>query len=93
MQDEIYHELNDIYISEYNRWIRLDARGNKEGVNAQFSIDEEQLAFPIRPEKGEEDILIVFPEPDAKVLDKMRKKKTRAELWSDLPTELAYNNK
>ena len=89
----IYHGLNGVYISEYNRWIRLDARGNKEGVNAQFSIDEEQLAFPIRPEKGEEDILIVFPEPDAKVLDKMRKKKTRTELWEDLPTELACNNK
>lgn len=89
----IYHGLNGVYISEYNRWIRLDARGNKEGVNAQFSIDEERLAFPIRPEKGEEDILIVFPEPDVKVLNKMREKKTRTELWEDLPTELAYNHK
>lgn len=87
----IYHGLNGVYISEYNRWIRLDARGNKEGVNAQFSIDEEQLAFPIRSEKGEEDILMVFPEPDVKVLNKMREKKTRTELWEDLPTELAYN--
>lgn len=89
----IYHGLNGVYISEYNRWIRLDARGNKEGVNAQFSIDEERLAFPIRPEKGEEDILIVFPEPDVKVLNKMREKKTRTGLWEDLPTELAYNHK
>lgn len=87
----IYHGLNGVYISEYKRWIRLDARGNKEGVNAQFSMDTEQLAFSIRSEKGEEDILIVFPEPDAKVLDKIRKKKTRTELWKDLPIELAYN--
>lgn len=85
--------MNGVYISEYNRWIRLDARGNKEGVNAQFSIDEEQLAFPIRPEKGEKDIFMVFPEPDVKVLNRMREKKTRTELWEDLPTELAYNNK
>ena len=68
----------------------MDVRGNKEGVNAQFSIDEEQLAFPIRPEKGEEDIFMVFPEPDVKVLNRMREKKTRTELWEDLPTELAY---
>ncbi len=46
----IYHGLNGVYLSEYNKWIRLDARGNKEGVNAQFSVEEEQLAFPIRTE-------------------------------------------
>ena len=46
----IYHGLNGVYIKEYQKWIRLDARGNKEGVNAQFSIETEQLAFPIRPE-------------------------------------------
>ena len=51
----IYHGLNGVYIKEYSKWIRLDARGNKPGVNAQFSIDNEQLAFPIRPEKDEED--------------------------------------
>lgn len=88
----IYHGLNGVYISEYDRWIRLDARGNKVGVNAQFSIDTEQLAFPIRPEKGEADILIVFSKPDIKVVEKLREKKTRTELWEDLPTELEYNN-
>ena len=40
----IYHGLNGVYIKECNKWIRLDTRGNKEGVNAQFSTDEEQLA-------------------------------------------------
>ena len=45
----IYHGLNGVYLDEQKKWIRLDARGNKEGVNAQFSIDKEQLAFPIRP--------------------------------------------
>lgn len=87
----IYHGLNGVYISEYDKWIRLDARGNKEGVNAQFSIETEQLAFPIRPEIGEEDILIVYPEPDIKILEKLRGNKTRTELWDNLPTELAYN--
>ena len=51
----IYHGLNGIYIKEYQKWIRLDARGNKKGVNAQFSVEKEQLAFTVRPEKGEED--------------------------------------
>lgn len=86
----IYHGLNGVYISEYEKWIRLDARGNKEGVNAQFSLDEEHLAFPIRTEKGEEDGFIIYPNPDRKVLERLRKYKTRTELWGDLPTNLDY---
>ena len=44
------------------KWLRLDARGNKEGVNAQFSVETEQLAFAVRPEMGEEDDFIVYPD-------------------------------
>jgi len=84
----IYHGLNGVYINEYKKWIRLDARGNKEGVNAQFSLDKEYLAFPVRPEKGEEDGFTIYPNPDKKVLERLRKYKTRTELWEDLPTEL-----
>ncbi|MBQ8780916.1 MAG: transglutaminase domain-containing protein [Oscillospiraceae bacterium] len=89
----IYHGLNGVYINECKKWIRLDARGNKEGVNALFSIDNEQLAFPVRPEKREEDGFIIYPDPDVKILEKLRNSKTRTGLWNDLPTELAYNRK
>ena len=87
----IYHGLNGVYIKEYKKWIRLDARGNKVGVNAQFSIETEQLAFPIRPNMGEADSFVVYPDPDIKVLEKLRNNKTRTELWNDLPTELEYS--
>ena len=86
----IYHGLNGVYVKELSKWIRLDARGNKEGVNAQFSTETEQLAFPVRPEKGEEDCFVVYPRPDVKVLEKFRAYKTRTELWEDLPVELGY---
>ncbi len=86
----IYHGLNGVYIKEYKMWIRLDARGNKEGVNAQFSLEREHLAFPIRTEKGEEDGLVIYPDPDIKILEKLKNNKTRTELWADLPTELDY---
>lgn len=89
----IYHGLNGVYIKEYSKWIRLDARGNKEGVNAQFAIETEQLAFPVRSEKGEEDGFVIYPDPDTKILEKLKNNKTRTELWDDLPTELAYNIK
>ena len=88
----VYHGLNGVYIKEYKMWIRLDARGNKEGVNAQFSLDREQLAFSIRAEKGEEDGFVIYPDPDIKILEKLKNNKTRTELWDDLPTELDYNS-
>ena len=53
-------------------------------------LDEEYLAFPIRTEKGEEDGFIIYPNPDQKVLERLRKYKTRTELWDDLPTDLDY---
>lgn len=88
----IYHGFNGVYVNEYKKWIRLDARGNKEGVNAQFSLEKEQLAFPIRTEKGEEDGFVIYPTPDVKVLEKFKNYKTRTELWDDLPSELGYNS-
>ena len=87
----IYHGLNGVYIKDYKKWIRLDARGNKTGVNAQFSTDTEQLSFPIRSEMGEVDCFIVYPNPDIDVLKKLKTNKTRTELWKNLPTELEYN--
>lgn len=44
----IYHGLNGAYIKEHKKWIRLDARGNKVGVDAQFSLETERLAFACR---------------------------------------------
>ncbi len=89
----IYHGLNSVYIKDDKKWIRLDARGNKTGVNAQFSIETEQLAFPIRPSFGEADDFMIYPDPDIKILEKLRNNKTRTELWNDLLMELEYNRR
>lgn len=86
----IYHGLNGVYSRDCKKWFRLDARGNKEGVNAQFSLETEQLAFAVRPEMSEKDNFIVYPDPDTLVLEKLKKYATRTELWNDLPVELAY---
>lgn len=88
----IYHGLNGVYIKECEKWIRLDARGNRKGVDAQFSIDTEKLAFLVRPKMGEVDSFIVYPDPDIKIIEKLRKNKTRTELFDSLPTELKYNS-
>lgn len=62
------HGLNAIYIRELNKWIRLDARGNKEGVDAQFSTEVEKIAWPINRELGEEDIPFVYVNPNETIV-------------------------
>ncbi|WP_342047038.1 transglutaminase-like domain-containing protein [Bacillus sp. OTU530] len=66
------HALNAVYIESEDRWIRLDARGNKEGVQAEFSLQDEKLAFSVTPELGEMDYPVIYTEPNEmtmKVLD------------------------
>ncbi len=36
-------------------WHRQDPRGNRPGIDARFSLGEERLAWPVRPELGERD--------------------------------------
>lgn len=51
----IIHALNTVYISSLKKWIRLDARGNKATVHAGFCIEQEKLAYPVRPQFSEVD--------------------------------------
>lgn len=62
------HALNVVYIKTLNRWIRLDARGNKAGVDAQFDLKQEKLAFPVHRNLGEVDYGIVYANPSAKLM-------------------------
>ncbi len=41
------HGLNAVWLEDCG-WYRIDARGNKESVNAQFTPPKEQLAFELK---------------------------------------------
>lgn len=82
------HALNAAYLKTLQRWIRLDARGNKEGVNAQFSIDEEKLAFPTRQEYGEIDYPIIYTKPNANTITALRQNSDCQMLYHNLPDKL-----
>ncbi|MDD3270143.1 MAG: transglutaminase family protein [Syntrophomonadaceae bacterium] len=62
------HALNAGFLKSLGRWIRLDARGNKNGVDAQFSIEQEKLAFPIRTEYDEIDYPVIYMHPNPKTI-------------------------
>ncbi|MET7683918.1 transglutaminase domain-containing protein [Streptomyces sp. NPDC005423] len=69
-------------------WHRQDPRGNKPGVNAQFSLDGERLAFTPDPESNELDLPVLYSEPHPDVLSALRAATDRAHLWQTLPTAL-----
>ena len=85
------HAMNTIYISSMDKWIRLDARGNKEGINAQFSTEEEILAFYIRCE-GEEDYHDNHSYPDQGLMKVLEESTDAIDMYlHHLPDRLSYS--
>lgn len=83
------HALNAVYLSSLNKWIRLDARGNKPGINAQFSTGEERLAFPVRSRYGEIDYPPIFSEPLKCTMETLEKSTDCLRMYrQDMPTEI-----
>jgi transglutaminase-like putative cysteine protease len=83
------HALNAVYLSTLGRWIRLDARGNKTGINTQFSLYEEKLAFSVRTELNEFDYYTIFTKPNEKTINTLKNNTNCIEMYrNQLPTEL-----
>jgi len=76
------HGLNAVYLN--GAWYRMDARGNKEGVKAEFTPPEECLAFPIVVE-GERDLAGVYAEPLDEVVAILSSATTFQEVLDCLP--------
>ena len=77
-------EALSIYIKELNKWIRLDARGNKENVHAEFSLYEERLAFPIRSQLGEVDYRDNNTDLDERLITVLKESKSILEVSADI---------
>lgn len=77
------HGLNAVFLPTIG-WYRVDARGNRAGVNAQFTPPVEQLAFSIRI-PGEADLPEVRAEPMSVVVDALQSYSTADALWEHFP--------
>jgi len=82
------HGLNAMYLKKLNRWIRVDARGNKPGVQAEFNLEREVLAFAVQPALQEQDYPTVFVEPHPQVVAALQNSPTLSALVEQLPTSL-----
>ncbi|MCX4776498.1 transglutaminase-like domain-containing protein [Streptomyces sp. NBC_01264] len=84
----VIHGLVALRLPGSEDWARVDPRGNKPGVEAQFTLDREQLAFPVRPELGEIDYPGVYAAPHPAPLKALQESVDRPQLWRNLPTAL-----
>jgi len=82
------HGLNAIYLVSLDRWVRVDARGNKPGVQAELCLEKEMLAFPIRAELNETEYSIIYAKPNTNVITALQNSTTVTELIQQLPDEL-----
>ncbi|WP_344051256.1 transglutaminase family protein [Streptomyces thermoalcalitolerans] len=69
-------------------WHRQDPRGNKPGVDAQFSLTGERLAFVPDPKSSEVDYPVLYAEPHPAVLAALKAAPDRPRLWKSLPDAL-----
>ncbi|MFI1939780.1 transglutaminase family protein [Streptomyces purpureus] len=84
----VVHGLIALKLPGEEAWVRQDPRGNRPGIDAQFSLDRERLAFPVRPESNEVDYPVLYAEPHPVVLAALKAAPDRPYLWKTLPTEL-----
>ena len=88
----ILHGLVFAYL-DASGWIRMDARGNRSDIHAEFSPDpsDEKMAFPVDPGLGELDIPFIYAAHDRQVIMKYERHDNLADLWNDLPDKLSGN--
>ncbi len=58
----VLHGLTAVYLEQLDKWIRLDPRGNKPGIDADFSLEMEKIAYEPTGD-GEWLDQHVYPEP------------------------------
>ena len=77
------HGLNAVFLDDVG-WYRVDPRGNKQGVAAEFSPPIERLAFPIVT-PGEADLPEIWAEPLAIIVQALKRGNTYQEVADNLP--------
>ena len=80
------HCYNAVWLD--GRWVRLDARGNKPGVNAQFSLDEPVLAYPCRPRFQEFFWPGIYADPHAETMAMLEQADSVEYIIKNIPDEI-----
>ncbi|WP_328680696.1 transglutaminase family protein [Streptomyces sp. NBC_00322] len=84
----VVHGLVALKLPGRERWARVDPRGNKAGIDAQFSLERERLAYEVEPESNEMNYPVLYDVPHPAVLDALRAASDQDTLWTLYPAEL-----
>ena len=76
------HGLNAVYLKKYG-WYKIDARGNKEGVDAQFTPPIEKLAFV--PQENEYEIDELYTDPLPEVIEALQTNNCYRKMVANFP--------
>jgi len=77
------HCYNAIYLNGH--WIKVDARGNKPGINAQFSLGEPILAYPCHPEYDEYFFPGIYAAPHEATMQMLKRAKSQQDVLDNIP--------
>jgi transglutaminase-like putative cysteine protease len=77
------HGLNAVYLDNYG-WYRIDPRGNKPGISAEFCPPVERLAFVLTG-RGEKDFSGIRSEPCREVINALCNYNTVEQVYNNLP--------
>ena len=80
------HAFNSVYLN--GRWIKLDARGNKPGIETHFSLEEPSLAFECRPDFDEYFWDGIYAEPHLATMKVLEESSCLQDLMEKLPDDI-----
>ncbi|GAA4859827.1 transglutaminase family protein [Kitasatospora terrestris] len=87
---EVLHGLNAVYWPETGQWVRLDARGNRNGADGRFATApaEERTAWADDPARGDHHYTTVYAAPPADLLAGLARAREGVAGFDYLPAEL-----
>lgn len=77
------HCYNAVFVDDH--WIKLDARGNTNGKNALFGLDEPVLAFPNRKEYDEYYWPGIYADPHYDTMKMLEKAHSLQDILDTIP--------
>jgi transglutaminase-like putative cysteine protease len=84
----VLHGFAAVYLSECERWVAVDPRGNNASVETEFDMETPSLAHDPDPELGEETLPIIFARPDKQVIDLLDYADSLGRIRTRLPGSL-----
>jgi transglutaminase-like putative cysteine protease len=84
----LLYGFNAVFLPSLGRWIALDARGNKPGLDARFSLDAPRLAVRADPARGEWVYPRIWTRPAQVVVDLLSRNSSLTRIADHIPEEL-----